>query len=102
MNNKENKIKPVIILPKGEMSKKDLKRLNENGFIVVEAKDPSTVRFCEPPPLGYSIQEKAAISLCRYLLNRGGYNYDKKEISELYAHFIINGSTLKEVQKVKS
>lgn len=95
-------MKAVIILPKGKMSKKDIKRLNDNLFCVVECDDPSLVRFMEPPPLGYSAQEQAAIKLCRYLMDRqtGGYPIGRQAIASLLAEFLIEGSPLEAIQPV--
>ncbi len=44
------KLKPVIVIPVGCMTKKDIAELRANQFCVVEAQDPSLVRFIEPPP----------------------------------------------------
>lgn len=94
-------MKPVVILPKGAMSKEDIQRLNDNDFVVVEAEAPEDVRFCEPPAMGYSVQERAAISLCRYLMSNRSYNLNFGEISSLYAQFIIRGSPLEQVKGAK-
>lgn len=43
-------MKPMMILPRGEISKADIARLNQNGLCVVEAKDPAKVRFVAALP----------------------------------------------------
>jgi hypothetical protein len=63
------RFKPVIVLPPDQMSREDINELRTAGFCVVEAKDPSLVRFIEPPVVSVSDQERAALSLCRMLAN---------------------------------
>lgn len=100
-------MKPVIVLPPGVMSKRDMKRLNDNDFCVVECKEPERVRFCEPPPLGYSVQEKAAIQLSRRLLAaKNSWNINRKDLCEILADCLmegwpLTGSPLAPVQPVK-
>ena len=70
-----------------------MEKLNANSFIVVEATDPSLVRFCEPPPMGYDAQEKAALALCRYMLtHEKGFNVSKADVTGWYVHFLIEGN----------
>ena len=88
-------MRPVIILPTGEVSKKDLRELRKNGFCVVEAKAPGLVRFLEPPPQDYSMQEEAAIKLCRSLLDKTNtLCLTRQEIASKYALIIIDGTPL--------
>lgn len=95
------RMKPVIVLPPKSVSKADIKELRENGICVIVAKDPSVVRFIEPPPNGYNEQEKAAIKLCRYLVRRDNTaSCGRQEIMALLAHFFIEGSPLQTVATV--
>lgn len=88
-------MKPVIMLPPGQISKNDIERLFDNGFIVVTVKNPESVRFVEPPPLGYSAQEKAAIALCRHILKaKNNYSTTRSELSNWLVEFFISGSSL--------
>lgn len=97
------RIKPVIILPPGMMSKEDIQEMRANGFCVVEAKKPDQVRFIEPPPMGYSAQEKAAISLCRWLMRPDNKEHlTRQDIGALLAHFFIQGSPLQTVQATQT
>lgn len=97
------KVKPVLILPIGCISKSDMKVLKNNGICVVEAKDPSAVRFLEPPIVNdYSIQEKAAIELCRYYCQKETFMISKDNFNNTLVHFLINGTKLKPVNKVKN
>jgi len=92
----QTKMKPVIILPVGEMKRRDINLLVRNGICVVECKNPQHVRFVDPPPLGYSAQEQAAIRLCRVLLNPAtntGYLY-RKDIAAMLADAFITGTPL--------
>lgn len=98
----ESRVRPVIVLPTGQVTKEDIAVLRENGMCVVEAKDPSLVRFMEPPPNGYSEQERAAISLCRHLLrNYQTSHWTKAEIHEILVHAFTEGSPLKPVEQVR-
>lgn len=84
------RIKPLIIIPNGEISRRDIKRLNDNGFCVVEAKDPSKVRFADPPPGDYSAQERAAIDLFRVLADRSNSaSYNRKDIATMYVELLL-------------
>ena len=51
MKMNDERIKPVIVLVKDSMSKRDMKRLRDNGLCVVESSNPSMVRFLDPPPI---------------------------------------------------
>ena len=91
---------PVIVLPEGAMKRADMNLLRKNGFLVVEAKEPDKVRFMEPPPNGYSEQERAAIKLCRWLTTkRGSLMYS--DITEALVRFFIEGSPLQPVEQVQ-
>ena len=98
------KMKPVMIVPKGALSKADLKRLNDNFICVVEAKDPAAVRWMEPYPQGYNVQELAAIELARGLLRDGklpGHGYNVKQtVGALYAEILLRSDPLKRVEHV--
>lgn len=93
---KKDRIKPMMIIPKKAMTKRDIGELRKNGVCVVEAENPLLVRFCEPPPEGYSVQERAAIRLSRFLLSADhNNNYrDRSDICALYAQLIIEGTPL--------
>lgn len=97
------KMQPIVILPKGEMTKVDIARLRKNGICVVEAKEPSKVRFAEPYPQGYDIQDAAAIELAYMLLRDakfGGYNY-RKEVGSMYADILIRGVKLPRIPEAE-
>lgn len=93
--NEPKRVRPIIILPPDAMSEKDMEALRRNGVCVVTAKDPAAVRFTEPPPYGYTLQEKAAIGLCRVLfdLSNAG-TWTRREIAERYAYILIEGTPL--------
>lgn len=94
------RIKPIIILPKGEMSKKDIATLNANHLCVVEAKDPSKVRFVDPPPEGYTVQEKAAIQLFRTIAAKASFQINRSSFAEMYVDIILQGMIPERVQQV--
>ncbi len=97
----DERIKPIIILPKGEMSKADMKKLADNHIVVVEAKDPSLVRFTDPPPEGYSVQERSAIQLFRILMQRQGFNMTKADFATMYVDIILSGFIPPRISKVQ-
>lgn len=91
----QQRMKPVIILPIGTMKKKDIQQLRENLFCVVEAKKPEDIRFMEPPPQGYSAQEKAAMALCRFVVaQRTDKILYAGHLKEFLCDVLINGSPL--------
>lgn len=93
------KMKPVVIVQKGTMSQPDLKRLRDNGICVVESKNPQMIRYMEPAPQGYTIQEWAAIELARVLLREGkvgGYNL-RSAIGLMYADILLQSDPLKRI-----
>lgn len=95
------RIKPLIILPKNQMSAEDIQRLNDNGLCVVEAEDPSLVRFAEPPPaMEYDVRERAALQLFRRLMQRTNASYTRTDIANFYCDFILNGSPLEPIRDV--
>jgi hypothetical protein len=99
--NPDKRIRPVIIIPPKTLSKKDIKKMSENGFCVVEAEDPSKVRYLDtPPPYDYSDQERAAIQLCKVLLSSGvpTTNWQKMTITEKFIELLIKGSPLQAAQ----
>ena len=101
----EERVKPVILLQYRSISKANIKLLRDNGLCVVECKDPTKVRFMDPPPMSYSVQELAAIELARGLLRDGklpghGYNV-KAACGALYAEILLRGDPLARVPLVE-
>lgn len=95
------RMKPVIVLPKGCMTKEDIRTLRENGFCCVEAEKPDLVRFIEPPPMGYSVQEQAAVKLCRFLrLSSHSSPWSYSTVMTKLAEIMIEGSPLAVVPTV--
>lgn len=89
----ENRMKPLVVLQTGTVSKADIKRLRNNGLCVIESDDPSSVRFKEPPPFGYSAAETAAIQLFRYVMAKPG-DWTRFKLSQKYAEILLHGSPL--------
>jgi hypothetical protein len=88
-------MKPIIILPKGQVSATDIKRLRDNGLCVIEAVDPSLVRFTEPPITGKPVLEKAALELSQRLLNGDRFQcVDQNWVRALYAWYATKGTSL--------
>jgi hypothetical protein len=89
----EQRMKPIAILPAGDMTPADIAELRSNGICVVECKNPNGVRFCQPPPAGYSIQEQAAIQLATVILNTNK-TWSMMESRNLYAQILMRGTPL--------
>ncbi len=96
-------MKPVVILPKGQMTKEDITELRANDWCVVECDDPSLVRFTEPPPASYSNMDQAAMKLCRYLVDcdRAETVRNRRDIAALLVEFILEGESLPPPQSLK-
>ncbi len=93
------KMKPIIIVQPGVMSKEDIQKLNDNELCVVEADDPAKVRFLDPIPAAAdrSKVEQACIELSRILLNgkwSGSSMLGKSDMRSLYYDCLINGTPL--------
>lgn len=93
-------MQPVVIVKFGSMSLADMKRLRANGLCVVESKDPASARYMEPAPIGYALQQWAAIELSRVLLTDGtkiaGTTY-RNHFAAMYADILLRGEPLKPV-----
>lgn len=93
-------MKPMIILPKGQMSVADMKTLRENNVCVVEAKDPAKFKFVDPIPAMScrNKMEEAAIRLSRRIINWDFTNQDgglyKKDAIGMYLQFLVEGTSL--------
>ena len=94
-------MKPLLVIPIGELSKKDIGRLNRNGFCVVEAKDPSKIRFNEPPPMQYDQHDRAAIDLFRVIMARqDGSSWNGKELAKMYVDLLLAGVRAQPIQSI--
>lgn len=102
----KERVRPVVIIEPGAMSKRDISRMNKAGITVVEAKNPPAIRFLDPPPYDRDDQERAAISLCRVLLTQGATNtqYYRSTIAEMYVKLLMEGHPLeaRAVEPVKA
>jgi len=88
--------KPTIVLPPNEMCSDHIKMLRDNGFVVVTAKHPESVRFLPPPENDYTAQERACIRLSRLLFsNRMKHvNWGQKEITQAFVELLVEGTPL--------
>lgn len=107
MNSRTNtaaeRMQPVVIVLKGTMTKYDIQRLRKNGLCVVESGDPRSIRYMEPAPQGYTVQELAALELARTLLANGklGSCTHRQAIGSMYADILMRGDPLKHIAKVE-
>lgn len=96
----EPKILPVVIIKPGAMTKEAQAAMNRAGITVVEAKDPSAIRFLNPPSPNRTAQEKAAIELCRVLLTSEGLTMSdsyKDFTAKLYIQCLLKGSAFEKL-----
>lgn len=97
----DERMQPVVIVLKGTMAKCDIQRLRKNGLCAVESQDPRSIRYIEPHPQGYTVQEEAALELARIVLTQGmklnGTTY-KQVFGALYADILMRGDPLKRVE----
>lgn len=92
-------MKPLIILPKGAMSEKDREELTKNDICVVEAEDPSLLKFVDSIPAIASRTEieNAAIQLSRKVLNKDTWQYNSdmpKDVAKMFIDILIKGTPL--------
>ena len=91
-------MKPMMILKVGTMKAADIKRLNDNGLCVVEAKDPAAVRFVDPIPVSAARTkiETAAIELSRKIMAPGFWNNTgtRDEMSRIFVDLLVKGTRL--------
>ncbi len=100
----DDKMKPIVILKAGTMSKNDIRALRANGLCVVESQEPAAIRFMEPAPQGYDVQEWAAIELARVLLRDGtvGSCKHRQAIGSMYADILLQGDPLRRVPQIEN
>ena len=95
-------MQPMIILPPEMMSEQNILALRDNGICVVEAKDPSKIKFLDPIPAVSSRTgiENAAIQLSRCVLNGIGRctiengKMDRVSIMRQYIDLLVIGTPL--------
>jgi len=95
-------MKPIIVLPKKTMSQEDIKQLRDNELCVVEASDPSKVKFIDPIPSASQRGkiDQAAIQLSRILLNGTWGHYQntnmlsRSDFARIYVDMLISGTAL--------
>jgi hypothetical protein len=91
-------MKPIIILPPDTMSDEDVQRLRDNGLCVVEAKEPSLVKFMDPIPavIGRTAVEDAAIQLSRKILRKDFWSSEdtRKIIATQFFDILAKGTKL--------
>lgn len=93
---KDFKMKPMIILPPDVMDESNVKLLRENGICVVVASDPAKVKFVDPIPAASSRtqMEDAAIRLSRRLLAGHLFENNRRDFANLYVDCLIKGTPL--------
>lgn len=97
-------MRPMIVLPCGEVSAEDIQCLRDNGLCVVEAANPGNVKFVDPMPAAScrTEMENAAIKLSRILLNHSGWydhrwnleSMNRNDFCALFVECLIVGTSL--------
>lgn len=93
----EERMKPIIVLPKGAMSTADITKLDNNGICVVEAENPATLKFLDPIPAMQSRTkiEEAAIQLSRRILHGQLPAFpSNKDFAAMYVEYLTKGTPL--------
>lgn len=92
-------MKPILILPPEQMTPEDIERLRENQICVVEAKDPSLIRFCETPPAAnYDRVIEASVNLTRYVSKNQAFNFTGRELMSWWAVQLMAAHPIREAQ----
>jgi hypothetical protein len=91
-------MKPIIIVPPGMVSKDDMAKLESNGICIIEAADPSKVKFLDPIPSAAerTKSEDAAIMLSRKILSDGFWKdgSTRKEMATAFVDILVKGTRL--------
>lgn len=95
-------IKPMIILPPGNMDAENIGLLRQNGICVVVSEKPQEVKFVDAMAAVSSRTqiEQAAIKLSRYLVTvkssdgTDGWSMTKKDITAHFVRLLIEGTPL--------
>lgn len=94
----DDRMRPILIIPPGDMSAEDIKRLNDNGICTVEAKNPSMVKFLDPIPSAAQRTkvEEAAIALSRKMLTQGFWHNGETRgtLAAHYVDLLVKGTPL--------
>lgn len=92
------KMKPLMIVPRGSMSQEDIKVMRENHLCVVEAENPSAVKFIDSLPAVSSRTdiESAAIRLSRKIINPGFWSSEdtRREMAAKFIDLLVSGTAL--------
>jgi hypothetical protein len=96
-------MKPILIIPPDQMSKEDIDRLRENDICVVEAKEPSEIRFVDPPPSGnYDQVVEASLALSRWVINNPTGTFEAKTLSAYWAQMLMGAHPIRKLQVEKT
>jgi len=91
-------MKPIIIIPPGEINSTNLEMLRKNGLCVVVAKHPEKVKFIDPIPAASSRtqMEDAAIKLSRKIMAHGFWNTPstRDEMCRCFIDLLVEGTPL--------
>lgn len=96
---------PILMVKPGTVSKEDIKRAFENGFVlIIENSEPAEARFIEPPIMAkIDAQARAALSLFRNIVFNGnsGSSYHRCELTAFWIKALMESSAPESVAKVK-
>jgi len=91
-------MKPIVLLPEGEMKPQDIAKLTANGICIVECKDPARVKFLDPIPSAASRSkiEQAAIMLSQKIMRQGYWSdpATRNLVIATYFDILVKGTPL--------
>lgn len=94
---------PVLIVKPKTISRADIKRAEEQGFLcIIECKEPESARFLEPPVhADIGPMAEAAVRLMRIVLSSSA-TWTRGDLAKQWAHILLNEQMPKPVPPVKS
>ena len=97
--------KPVFLIPPGSISKRDIRRIEKSGMVIVaECSNAGGARFLDPPPLAVSLDARAAAAyeLFRFIQHHSNSQFYKSEIVKWFVDILLREQKIEKVKTVKS
>jgi len=88
-----DKLKPLLIVKPGTVSRKDINRAEQHGGIcIIECMEPGEARFMEPPlQANMDSQSRAAMQLLRVVLNgRPDHVLGRGDLIKVFVDALMN------------
>jgi hypothetical protein len=95
-------IKPLFLIKPKSMSRRDIKRAEAGGFIIVECSEPEAARFLEPPLMAnLDEQARAGLWLMRFVTENQG-PYQRADLTRNLVKILMDGHRPAAVPSVKA